>query len=58
MTYEEKVKLKNEARLSIYNQIIGDIMENVEDYESLPAKVKVQLSFAKKKSRNLVSIID
>lgn len=58
MTYEEKVKLKNEARLSIYNQIIGDIMENVEDYESLPAKVKVQLSFAMKKSRNLVSIID
>ena len=58
MTYEEKVKLKNEARLSIYNQIIGDIMENVEDYESLPAKVKVQLSFAMKKSRILVSIID
>ena len=58
MTYEEKVKLKNEARLSIYNQIIGDIMENVEDYESLPAKIKLQLSFAMKKSRNLVSIID
>ena len=58
MTYEEKVKLKNEERLSIYNQIKGDIMENVEDYESLPAKVKVQLSFAMKKSRNLVSIID
>jgi|LULO01.1.fsa_nt_gb hypothetical protein len=58
MTYEEKIKLKNEARLSIYNQIIGDIMENVEDYESLPAKVKLQLSFAMKKSRNLVSIID
>ena len=33
-------------------------MEYVEDYESLPAKVKVQLSFAMKKSRNLVSIID
>ena len=58
MTYKEKVKLKNEARLSIYNQIIGDIMENVEDYESLPAKIKLQLSFAMKKSRNLVSIID
>ena len=58
MTYEEKIKLKNEARLSIYNQIIGDIMENVEDYESLPAKIKLQLSFAMKKSRNLVSIID
>ena len=39
-------------------QKVLTIVENVEDYESLPAKVKLQLSFAMKKSRNLVSIID
>ena len=53
MNYQEKMKLKNEIRLSIYTQLIESVMENVEDYETLPSSIKLQLNIAMRKSMGM-----
>tara|TARA_E500000305_G_C3949518_1_gene201485 strand:- start:516 stop:674 length:159 start_codon:yes stop_codon:yes gene_type:complete len=52
------MKLKNEIRLSIYTQLIESVMENVEDYETLPSSIKLQLNIAMRKSMYLVPTVD
>ena len=58
MNYQEKMKLKNEIRLSIYTQLIESVMENVEDYETLPSSIKLQLIIAMRNSMYLVPTVD
>ena len=58
MNYEEKKRLKNEIRLAIYNNLIHDIMSGVDNYDDLPASIKLQLNIAMRKSKYIVKNVD
>jgi hypothetical protein len=58
MNYQEKKKLKDEITIAIYNNLIQDIMSNVDNYDDLPASIKLQLNIAMRKSKYIVDNVD
>ena len=58
MNYQEKKKLKDEIRLSVYNNLIEEIMTHTDNYDELPPSIKLQLNIAMRKSKYIVKNVD
>ena len=53
MNRKEKQKLKDEIKLSVYNQLIESIMSEVDSYEDLSKNLKLQVHIIMRHSKSI-----